>query len=117
MACCITQENIKKKSICQLITCDDALIFFTDPNSGSSRDFARLIGIPYSFTFELRDEGQTGFLLPEDQIQPTCQEAYKGAMSIINYVHDKTFRSAAITATATLWTTLMALWISSTSVL
>lgn len=100
----------------QVITCDNALIFFTDANSGSSRDFARLIGIPYSFTFELRDEGQHGFILPENQIQPTCQEAYQGAMSIINYVHDKNFKSAAITVTATLWTTLTALWISSTSV-
>ncbi|XP_058616458.1 carboxypeptidase O [Onychostoma macrolepis] len=85
-------------------------------NSGSSRDFARLIGIPYSFTFELRDEGNYGFILPEDQIQPTCEEAYQGAMSIINYVHDKNFKSAAITVTATLWTTLTALWISSANV-
>ncbi|XP_043096579.1 carboxypeptidase O-like [Puntigrus tetrazona] len=85
-------------------------------NSGTSRDFARLIGIPYSFTFELRDEGHYGFLLPEDQIQPTCEEAYQGAMSIINYVHDKNFKSAAITVTATLWTTLTALWISSANV-
>ncbi|XP_055062683.2 carboxypeptidase O [Misgurnus anguillicaudatus] len=89
------------------------------PNSGSSRDFARLIGIPYSFTFELRDEGEHGFILPEDQIQPTCQEAYQGAMSIINYVHDKTFRvSSANTVTATLlymWTTLVVLGISSTN--
>ncbi|KAL0204299.1 hypothetical protein M9458_002317, partial [Cirrhinus mrigala] len=69
--------------------------------------------IPYSFTFELRDEGQYGFLLPEDQIQPTCEEAYQGAMSIINYIHDKNFRSSAITVTATLWTTLVASWISS----
>ncbi len=90
--------------------------FFTDANSGSSRDFARLIGIPYSFTFELRDEGNYGFILPEDQIQPTCEEAYQGAMSIINYVHDKNFKSAAIPVTATLWTTLTVLWISSANV-
>ncbi|RXN29945.1 carboxypeptidase O [Labeo rohita] len=51
-------------------------------NSGSSRDFARLIGIPYSFTFELRDEGEFGFLLPEDQIQPTCEEAYQALSGI-----------------------------------
>uniref|UniRef100_A0A4W4GXU5 Peptidase M14 domain-containing protein n=1 Tax=Electrophorus electricus TaxID=8005 RepID=A0A4W4GXU5_ELEEL len=71
-------------------------------NSGSSRDFARLIGIPFSFTFELRDKGQHGFTLPEAQIQPTCEEAYQGALSIITYVHDKTFASAAYTETATL---------------
>ncbi|XP_042573541.1 carboxypeptidase O-like isoform X2 [Cyprinus carpio] len=68
-------------------------------NSGTSRDFARLIGIPYSFTFELRDKGNYGFILPEDQIQPACEEAYQGAMSIVNYVHDKNFKSAATTAT------------------
>ena len=89
-----------------------------DANSGSSRDFARLIGIPFSFTFELRDKGEFGFKLPEDQIQPTCEEAYQGALSIINQVHDKAFTiSAAFTVTATLWTTLIAAWLSSTTFL
>lgn len=70
------------------------------PNSGSSRDWARLIGIPFSYTFELRDTGEFSHLLPEDQIQPACEEAYAGARSIINYVHDKAFLNAAvITAT------------------
>uniref|UniRef100_W5KP93 Carboxypeptidase O n=1 Tax=Astyanax mexicanus TaxID=7994 RepID=W5KP93_ASTMX len=81
-------------------------------NSGSSRDFARLIGIPFSFTFELRDKGEFGFKLPEDQIQPTCEEAYQGALSIITTVHDKTFTSAAFTITATLWTTMTAACLS-----
>ncbi|XP_028834692.1 carboxypeptidase O [Denticeps clupeoides] len=86
------------------------------PNSGSSRDWARLIGIPYSFTFELRDKGQHGFELPEDQIQPTCEEAYAGVHSIITYVHDKNFNAAA-TIRATLWMTLLTWWLSSTSLL
>ncbi|XP_030634872.1 carboxypeptidase O [Chanos chanos] len=86
------------------------------PNSGSSRDFARLIGIPYSFTFELRDKGDHGFKLPEDQIKPTCEEAYAGALSIITYVHDKVHGSA-VTATATLWTTLLASVVSSAHLL
>ncbi|NWI93445.1 CBPO Carboxypeptidase, partial [Pitta sordida] len=43
-------------------------------NSGSSRDWAHMIGIPLSYTFELRDTGTHGFLLPADQIQPTCEE-------------------------------------------
>ncbi|NXH21641.1 CBPO Carboxypeptidase, partial [Bucco capensis] len=43
-------------------------------NSGSSRDWAHMIGIPFSYTFELRDRGIHGFLLPSDQIQPTCEE-------------------------------------------
>lgn len=33
----------------------------SDPNSGSSRDWARLIGIPFSYTFELRDKGEPDF--------------------------------------------------------
>ncbi|NXO51860.1 CBPO Carboxypeptidase, partial [Aramus guarauna] len=43
-------------------------------NSGSSRDWAHTIGIPFSYTFELRDKGTYGFILPPDQIQPTCEE-------------------------------------------
>ncbi|KFQ52762.1 Carboxypeptidase O, partial [Nestor notabilis] len=43
-------------------------------NSGSSRDWAHMIGIPFSYTFELRDKGTHGFVLPPDQIQPTCEE-------------------------------------------
>ncbi|XP_070813918.1 carboxypeptidase O [Chaetodon trifascialis] len=61
-------------------------------NSGSSRDWARLQGIPYAYTFELRDDDKFGFELPEDQIQPTCEEAYSGALHIITYAHDKTFK-------------------------
>ncbi|XP_056157102.1 carboxypeptidase O-like [Lampris incognitus] len=84
-------------------------------NSGSSRDWARLIGIPFSFTFELRDKGQYGFLLPESQIQPACEEAYAGAMHIVSYVHDKTFSSAADVARATMWTWLFAVYVTSNS--
>ncbi|NXJ03035.1 CBPO Carboxypeptidase, partial [Psophia crepitans] len=49
-----------------------ALILYS--NSGSSRDWAHTIGIPFSYTFELRDKGTHGFVLPPDQIQPTCEE-------------------------------------------
>jgi hypothetical protein len=65
-----------------------------------------------SFTFELRDKGEHGFKLPEDQIQPTCEEAYAGAHHIITYTHDKAFYSYAVTIRATLWTTLLAAWVS-----
>ncbi|NWH72903.1 CBPO Carboxypeptidase, partial [Piaya cayana] len=43
-------------------------------NSGSSRDWVHMIGIPFSYTFELRDKGTHGFVLPPEQIQPTCEE-------------------------------------------
>ena len=33
---------------------------------------------PLSYTFELRDNGRYGFLLPPDQIEPNCQEVDAG---------------------------------------
>ena len=40
--------------------------------------------------------GQFGQLLPEEQIQPACEEAYAGALSIITHVHDKAFNSGTL---------------------
>uniref|UniRef100_A0A8C3APU3 Peptidase M14 domain-containing protein n=1 Tax=Cyclopterus lumpus TaxID=8103 RepID=A0A8C3APU3_CYCLU len=68
----------------------------SSPQYSSSCDWARLIGIPFSYTFELRDKGEFKHLLPEDQIQPACEEAYIGALSIITHVHDKTFNSGTL---------------------
>ncbi|KAL2087972.1 hypothetical protein ACEWY4_016800 [Coilia grayii] len=87
------------------------------PAGGTSIGWARFMGIPYSFTFELRDKGEHGFVLPEDQIQPTCEEAYEGVRAILTYVHDKTFYSAAASLTATLWTTLLASWLTNATLL
>ncbi|XP_034742326.1 carboxypeptidase O-like isoform X2 [Etheostoma cragini] len=84
------------------------------PNTGSSRDWARLIGIPFSYTFELRDKGEFSHLLPEEQIQPACEEAYAGALSIITYVHEKTFNSSTLPNASVfrvammIWSTVMA---------
>ncbi|CAG6016147.1 unnamed protein product [Menidia menidia] len=64
------------------------------PNSGSSRDWARLQGVPLSFTFELRDNGTFGFLLPEGQIRPACEEAFSGALHILQYAHAQAFSRA-----------------------
>uniref|UniRef100_UPI0037E892B1 carboxypeptidase O-like n=1 Tax=Semicossyphus pulcher TaxID=241346 RepID=UPI0037E892B1 len=87
------------------------------PNSGSSRDWSRMQDIPYTFTFELRDNGTFGFKLPQDQIQPACEEAYSGALHIITYAHDKTFNSAVATAAATLWTLLLAVGVTSNNLM
>uniref|UniRef100_A0A672IT24 Carboxypeptidase O n=1 Tax=Salarias fasciatus TaxID=181472 RepID=A0A672IT24_SALFA len=73
------------------------------PFSGSSQDWAHMLGIPLTFTFELRDNGTFGFELPEDQIQPSCEEAYSGVLHIITYAHDKAFSAAAA-----VWTVLLA---------
>lgn len=80
------------------------------PNSGSSRDWARISGIPISYTFELRDTGEFSHLLPEEQIQPACEEAFAGALSIITYVHDKTFSGGTRPSGSAMmmWTAVMA---------
>lgn len=75
----------------------------TDSNSGSSRDWATDLEIPFSYTFELRDNGTYGFVLPEDQIQPTCEEATAGILSIVNYLNEKHFNSASSIFSDTLW--------------
>uniref|UniRef100_A0A673B8K6 Carboxypeptidase O n=1 Tax=Sphaeramia orbicularis TaxID=375764 RepID=A0A673B8K6_9TELE len=101
-------------------TSPDVLFKYTaNLNSGSSRDWARLQGIPFAFTFELRDDGTYSFELPEDQIQPACEEAYSGALHIIIHVQDKEFikpTGTAATVTATLWTTMMAVFVTSTAI-
>ncbi|XP_012624577.2 carboxypeptidase O [Microcebus murinus] len=63
--------------------------------SGSSRDWARDIGIPFSFTFELRDNGTFGFILPETQVQPTCEETMEAVLSILDDVHAKYWPSSS----------------------
>ncbi|XP_048398386.1 carboxypeptidase B-like [Stegostoma tigrinum] len=54
--------------------------------AGGSDDWAYDLGIKYSFTFELRDTGRYGFLLPESQIQPTCEETMLAIKYVANYV-------------------------------
>ncbi|NXC39713.1 CBPB1 Carboxypeptidase, partial [Penelope pileata] len=56
------------------------------PAAGGSDDWAYDQGIKYSFTFELRDTGSYGFLLPESQIKPTCEETLLAVKYIANYV-------------------------------
>ncbi|PKK22176.1 carboxypeptidase O [Columba livia] len=69
-------------------------------NSGSSRDWAHMIGIPFSYTFELRDKGTHGFVLPPAQIQPTCEETMLAVTTIIDYVDQKYFPDGAVTLTS-----------------
>nr|XP_006822141.1 PREDICTED: carboxypeptidase A4-like [Saccoglossus kowalevskii] len=55
--------------------------------SGSSVDWAYgSAGIKYSHATELRDTGEYGFLLPEDQILPTAQETYEGMLAAYDIV-------------------------------
>ena len=45
------------------------------PASGGSDDWAKgVIGMKYTYTIELRDNGRYGFILPASFIQPTAKE-------------------------------------------
>lgn len=46
-----------------------------DPAAGGSMDWVRgKYNTPVTFTYELRDKGRYGFILPANQIIPTAQE-------------------------------------------
>ncbi|NWX19823.1 CBPB2 Carboxypeptidase, partial [Aegotheles bennettii] len=53
---------------------------------GGSDDWAYDLGIKYSFTIELRDTGTYGFLLPSQEIRPTCLEALSAVKEIVQHV-------------------------------
>jgi len=50
--------------------------------AGGSDDWVSSLGVPYSYTFELRDQGATGFILPPHLIQPTVTETYFGIRAL-----------------------------------
>ncbi|XP_077990787.1 carboxypeptidase B-like [Glandiceps talaboti] len=55
--------------------------------SGTAQDWGYdKAGITYSYTIELRDTGEYGFVLPEDQIVPTSEETYQGLKAAIRYL-------------------------------
>ncbi|XP_077373366.1 carboxypeptidase A5 [Festucalex cinctus] len=53
--------------------------------SGGTIDWTYNQGIKYSFTFELRDTGRYGFMLPSNQIVPTARETWLALMAIMNH--------------------------------
>jgi len=59
--------------------------------SGSTTDYVyEKLGVKCSFASELRDTGRYGFVLPENQIQPTAEESFAGLMVIAKYVANGT---------------------------
>ncbi|KAG9342366.1 hypothetical protein JZ751_016868 [Albula glossodonta] len=58
------------------------------PASGTTADWGYKNGLRYSFTFELRDTGRYGFLLPANQIIPTAQETWLALMTLMGHVRD-----------------------------
>lgn len=53
--------------------------------SGGTIDWTYNQGIKYSYTFELRDTGRYGFILPPNQIVPTAEETWLALMAIMNH--------------------------------
>jgi len=55
-----------------------------DAATGGSYDWAKgVAGIKYSYTIELRDRGNYGFLLPISQVVPTGVETWAGLQAAV----------------------------------
>jgi carboxypeptidase A2 len=62
-------------------------LLFADEATGGSMDWAKSkLNVPYTFEWELRDEGQYGFVLPAEQIIPTALETFDSVISILKDV-------------------------------
>ncbi|XP_027764410.1 carboxypeptidase A1-like [Empidonax traillii] len=55
------------------------------PAGGTTVDWAYELGVKYSFSLELRDTGQHGFLLPSSQILPTATETWPALLAILGH--------------------------------
>ncbi|XP_060100450.1 carboxypeptidase A1-like [Heteronotia binoei] len=58
---------------------------------GTTIDWSYENGVKYSYTFELRDTGRYGFVLPADQIIPTAEETWVALLKILEHVRDHSF--------------------------
>ncbi|KAM9377619.1 carboxypeptidase A1-like isoform 2-T2 [Pholidichthys leucotaenia] len=59
--------------------------------SGGSIDWAYNQGIKLSFTFELRDTGRFGFMLPANQIIHTAEETWVALMDIMDHAYQNPY--------------------------
>ncbi|XP_056595987.1 carboxypeptidase A1-like [Triplophysa dalaica] len=59
--------------------------------SGGTVDWTYDQGIKYSYTFELRDTGRYGFILPADQIIPTAEETWLALMAIMEHTKNNPY--------------------------
>nr|XP_055047498.1 carboxypeptidase A1-like [Misgurnus anguillicaudatus] len=58
---------------------------------GVTTDWTYKQGIKYSYTFELRDTGRYGFVLPADQIIPTAEETWLALMVIMEHTKNNPY--------------------------
>ena len=66
-------------------------------SSGGSGDWAKSIGIKYSYTFELADTGANGFTLPASQILPVGQDFFPALDVFATQVSAATTTTARVT--------------------
>ncbi|KAA0724442.1 Carboxypeptidase A1 [Triplophysa tibetana] len=59
--------------------------------SGGTIDWTYDQGIKYSYTFELRDTGRYGFILPAYQIVPTAEETWLALMAIMKHTKNNPY--------------------------
>jgi len=59
--------------------------------SGGTIDWTYNQGIKYSYTFELRDTGRYGFILPANQILPTAKETWLALMAIMEHTNSNAY--------------------------
>ncbi|KAG0719146.1 Carboxypeptidase B [Chionoecetes opilio] len=70
--------------------------------AGGSDDWASgAANIPLSFTFELRDKGAGGFLLPDHQIEPTVRDAWLAMKYLANDILASTSKPVNLRQTGT----------------
>jgi len=56
------------------------------PAAGGSDDWAHSQGVDIVYTFELRDKGNYGFMLPEFLIRPAVEEAARGISAVYDHL-------------------------------
>lgn len=60
------------------------------PFGGATQDyFHQTLNTPLSFTWELRDTGDYGFILPQNQIQPQWDEVKAGFIAMLQFINEE----------------------------
>lgn len=59
------------------------------PSAGTSKDYVLdEYKVPLSWTWELRDTGRYGFILPPEQIVPNYEEVRAGLKALVGYINE-----------------------------
>lgn len=84
----LTKLQEQQLSLYILLLCS-----IVDVSSGTSKDYgyASTPQATYSYTVELRDKGQFGFLLPANQIIPTGNESYYGVIGMLDWIYENDY--------------------------